>query len=169
MKGHARIVVTGANETTYTSVFTVGRANAHNQGLFPEGMTYDGMADIANVAIASTNGRFGGLLTANATYVNTMSVAGVYAPGVTFSGPVYVGDISATGDATPMFYVGSAPIAKITGGDLLQANARAVQVKGLTTLEFSAGSTSGGDIITPKFNRARLEQDGTDVTRAIAP
>jgi hypothetical protein len=34
MKGHARIAIAGADETTNVSVFSVGRSNAANQGLF---------------------------------------------------------------------------------------------------------------------------------------
>ncbi|MEO5958836.1 MAG: immunoglobulin domain-containing protein, partial [Opitutaceae bacterium] len=51
MKGHARIVIAGANETTNVSVFSVGRANAVNQSLFNDAATYDGLADIASVAV----------------------------------------------------------------------------------------------------------------------
>jgi uncharacterized delta-60 repeat protein len=56
MKGHATIVVVGANETSHLSVFTVGRANAIDQTLFRADVTYDGVADIACIAIASGDG-----------------------------------------------------------------------------------------------------------------
>jgi hypothetical protein len=167
MKGHAGIVVAGANETTNLSVFSVGRANAVNQALFKDNVTYDGIADIAFVAISSTNGKFGGLRTSNANYFATKGVTGVYAPGVDFTGPVFVGDINAQDNARPYFVIGSSTDVRLTGGDLLQANGRAVVVAGITRLVFTAGGTSHGGNLPAQLNRARLEQDGTDVTAQI--
>src|SRR5205085_9773984 len=43
MKGHASIVITGANESTNLGIFSVGRATAVNQALFRDDVTYDGM------------------------------------------------------------------------------------------------------------------------------
>jgi hypothetical protein len=167
MKGHAGIVVTGANETTNLSVFSVGRANAVNQALFKDNVTYDGLADIAFIAIDSSDGKFGGLRTANASYFATTGYTGVYAPGVQFTGPVFVGDIDASDTATPLLLLGSAANAQINGGDLLQANGRAVRVSGIAQLKFVAGSDSHGNLFAAKTNRARLEQDGVDVTAQI--
>ena len=164
MKGHAGIVLTGADESTNLSVFSVGRANAANQALFRSDVTYDGFADIAFIAITSTDGKFGGLRTANASYFATKGYTGVYAPNVEFTGPVFVGDIRAENDATPVLMIGSGPDTRITGGDLLQTNGRAVQVSGLTQLNFRAGSNSHGTLFPAQTNRARLEQNGTDVT-----
>jgi hypothetical protein len=168
MKGHAGLVVTGANETTNLSVFSVGRANAVNQALFRDDVTYDGFADIAFVAIASTNGKFGGLRTANASYFAAAGFTGVYAPNVQFTGPVFVGDINASGAATPVFILGSGTDTQINGGDLLQTNGRAVQVAGLTQLKFVTGSTSQGTLLPAQPCRGRLEQNGTDVTAQVA-
>jgi len=192
IKGHAGIVVTGANETTNLSVFTVGRATAfdptggynilqgpsatnvpanNGSSLFVgHGSTsYDGLADIAFVAIASTNGKFGGLRSANATYWATSGFTGVYAPDVEFTGPVFVGDINAMSEATPGLRIGSAGVeaTRITGGDLLQDNGRAVQVSGVTQLHFRNGSDSHGNLFAAKTNRAQLLQNGVDVTAQI--
>ena len=167
MKGHAGIVLTGANETTNLSVFSVGRANAANQALFRSDTTYDGFADIAFVAITSTDGKFGGLRTANASYFGTQGFTGVYAPGVQFTGPVFVGDIRAESDATPVLVIGSGSDTRITGGDLLQTNGRAVQVSGLAQLRFTAGSNSHGTGLSPQTNQSRLDQNGTDVTSQV--
>jgi hypothetical protein len=175
MKGHAGIVVTRADETSNLSVFSVGRGNAVNQALFKSDVTYDGLADIAFVAISSSNGKFGGLRTANATYYATKGYTGIYAPGVAFQGPVFVGDVSAFDDATPVLVLGSASDVRITGGDLAQANARAVQVSGITQLKMSDGSTSHyvdvattpTQLLKAKANQARLEQNGLDVTNQI--
>ncbi|HYD83969.1 MAG TPA: immunoglobulin domain-containing protein, partial [Opitutus sp.] len=68
MKGHAGIVITGATEQTNVSVFSVGKATAVNQALFKDNVTYDGIADISFIAISSSNGKFGGVRTANANY-----------------------------------------------------------------------------------------------------
>ena len=191
MKGHAGIVITGADERTNVSVFTVGRATAfdftggYNILLAPsetndpakngsplfighDATVYDGFADIAFIAISSTNGKFGGVRTANANYFATKGLTGLYAPGVAFQGPVYLGNVSAFDDATPVIVIGSATgNTWINGGDLVQDNGRAVQVSGLTQLHFKAGSDSHGNLLAAKANQARLEQNGTDVTAQI--
>jgi hypothetical protein len=176
IKGHVGIVVTGANETTNMSVFSVGRGNAVNQALFKGDVTYDGLADVAYIAISSSNGKFGGLRTANANYFATKGFTGVYAPGVEFTGPVLIGDISAFDTATPVIIIGSSTNndVRITGGDLDQANGRAVQINGFTKLQMAAGTTSHYvDASTPSqfFNaksiRGRLELNGTDVTSQV--
>jgi hypothetical protein len=56
---------------------------------------------------------------------------------------------------------------RITGGDLLQLNDRAVQVDGITQLKFTAGQDSHGHELTAQANKAKLEQDGVDVTAQI--
>ncbi len=191
MKGHANLVITGADHTTNISVFTVGRATAFDPtGVFnillPAGATnnpanngsplfqghgatvYNGVAGIGFIAIASTDGKFGGVRTADATYFAAEGMTGIYAPGVTFSGPVYVGDISAADAATPVLLLGGATgNTWITGGDLFQLNGRAVQVSGITQLKFMAGSDSGGNTLPAQINKAVLQQNGVDVTTPI--
>ncbi|HWL16919.1 MAG TPA: CAP domain-containing protein [Opitutus sp.] len=169
MKGHAGIVITGATEQTHVSVFTVGKANAVNQALFKAGVDYDGVADIAYIAIASANGKFGGVRTANTHYFASSGVTGLYAPGVAFQGPVYLGNVTAFGDAQPMILLGSATDTQIAGGDLYQDNGAPVQVSGLSRLKFTAGSDSHGRHLEAQPNRAVLLQDGLDVTaRTVA-
>lgn len=168
MKGHASIVVAGANETSHLSVFTVGRANAVNQSLFRDDVTYDGVADLGYIAILSANGKFGGLRCANIGFFASNGLTGVYAPGVQFTGPVYVGDIDAFDDAEPVLVLGSAQgDTWITGGNLAQTNAKPVRVSGLTQLKFVAGATSHGTALPAQANQARLERDGVDVTAQI--
>lgn len=167
MKGHVGIVITGANETSNVSVFSVGRGTAVNQALFRDEVTYDGFADIAFIAIQSTNGKFGGVRTANASYWNNKGFTGVYAPGVQFLGPVFVGDINAQDTATPVLLLGSVTDARITGGDLLQANGRALEVSGLTQLNFTAGTTSHNLLLAAQVNRGVLQQNGVNVTSQI--
>ncbi|ACB74679.1 immunoglobulin domain-containing protein [Opitutus terrae] len=167
MKGHAGIVITGATENTHVSVFSVGRATAVNQALFKDTVNYDGIADIAFIAVSSSNGRFGGVRTANANYFASRGVTGVYAPGVAFDGPVFVGNITAFDTAQPKIVLGSVNDARITGGDLYQDNGAAVQVSGITQLKFTNGSDSHGNTILAKANRAVLEENGQDVTSRI--
>jgi len=168
MKGHAGLVITHADETTNVSVFSVGRITAIDQSIFRDGVTYDGVADLAFIAIQSANGNFGGLRAANASFWSTHGDTGIYAPNVTFTGPVYVGEITATQDATPVLLLGSTLDARVTGGDLAQTNSRAVQVSGLTQLRFVAGMTSQGIALSALPCRARLEENGRDLTAQLA-
>lgn len=167
MKGHAGIVLTGATADTHLSIFSVGRANAANQALFRPDVTYDGFASVAYVAIQSADGQFGGLRAANANFFATHGLTGVYAPGVQFNGPVYVGEITAAETAEPVLVIGGGSNVRITGGDLLQSNSQPVQVSGITTLQFTAGSSSHGTMIGAQQNQAQLLDHGTDVTAQI--
>ena len=168
MKGHASIAISGADETTNVSVFSVGKATAVNQTLFPAGMTYDAIADIARISISTSNGKFGGVRTANAAYFAASGVTGISAPGVTFTGPVYVGDITAGANAMGTLFLGSATDVRITGGDLLQQNSRSILVNGVTLLNFTAGTKSDGSVLSVQSNQARFEgSNGLDVTGQI--
>lgn len=190
MKGHAGIVITGANETTNVSIFTVGRATAFDPtGAFDplhsisaandpanngsplfHGHTaaaYDGVADIAFIAITTTNGKFGSLRAADASCFATRGLTGIYAPGVQFIGPVFIGDIRASGSAAPVFIIGSSPDTRITGGNLQQTNGLPVKVGGLTQLKFTAGTKSSGAILPAQINQAVLQQEGVDVTALV--
>jgi cyclophilin family peptidyl-prolyl cis-trans isomerase len=168
MKGHASIVIAGANEHTHVSVFTVGRVTAVNQALFKDSVAYDGVADIARISISSTDGKFGGIRTANAQYWDARGYTGIYAPGVTFTGPIYVGEISALGTATPVLLIGGAEgDTAVTGGDFFQDNGQPVQVSGLTKLKFQAGSDSHGRALPAQKNQGVLHQNGQNVTAQI--
>jgi len=190
MKGHAHLVIAGADESTNVSVFSVGRLtaldptgafnilqspsstnNPANNGspLFQghAATAYDGVADIADIAILSTDGKFGGIRTANTGYLAAQGYTGIYAPAVQFLGPVYIGDITASDTATPVILLGSAATTQINGGNLLQSNNAPVQVSGLTQLKFVAGIDSTGRTLPAQANQARLVQNGTDVTAQI--
>ncbi|WP_425496023.1 immunoglobulin domain-containing protein [Opitutus terrae] len=191
MKGHAGIVITGANENTNVTVFTVGRATAYdrtgqynilkspnttdnnpaNNGspLFVghENTVYDGIADLAFIAISSTNGRFGGIRAANANFYAAQGFTGIYAPGVEFTGPVFFGDIMAYDKAKPVLLLGSASDVRVTGGNMEQINAQPVQVSGVTQLQFKPGSDSHGNTLPAQTNRGTYRQDGVDVTTQI--
>jgi hypothetical protein len=167
VRGHAGVVITGADETSNVSVFSVGRANAVNQSLFRDDVTYDGVANIAFIAIQSANGKFGGVRTGNVEYYAQSGFTGLYAPGVAFTGPVNIGDIQAFDSAQPLFIVGSASNVRITGGNLAQPNGQPIRVDGLTRVTMSPGQTSQGDALPAQTNRGVLEQDGVDVTDLI--
>lgn len=192
MKGHPGIVIAGADERTNVSVFTVGRATAFDRtgayditkpanaaaGNDPakngsplfEGHAntqYDGVADLAFIAISTTNGKFGGVRTSNAHYFGTRGLTGIYAPGVAFQGPVFVGNIDAFDAATPVLVLGSAADVRVTGGDMAQTNGKAVLVSGVTQLKFTGGSDSHGHLFAAKANKAKFLQNGTDVTAQI--
>ncbi len=169
MKGHASIIVTGANETSNLAVFTVGTITAVNQALFPNGTTYDGVADIGLISIATTNGKFGGIRAGNASFFRTTGLTGISAPGVAVQGPVFIGDITADANASSVMIFGSTTDVRITGGDLQQLNNRPVQVDGITRVNFTAGTKSSGATLPVQANRARLEQDGVDVTTQLVP
>lgn len=153
MKGHARIALTGANETTNVSVFSVGRINAVNASLFRGDVDYDGFADVHSINIASTNGRFGGVRAGNANFLGTRELAGVVAPNVTFTGPLIVGDVNTSDAGRPRLAVGAAVDVQIAGGDLAQANGRKFGVSGIPALRFVPGSSSHGDPL-PSGNTA---------------
>ncbi|HVU23649.1 MAG TPA: immunoglobulin domain-containing protein, partial [Opitutus sp.] len=190
MRGHAGIVITGADETTNVTIFAVGRATAFdptgrydilqppssandpaNNGspLFQghAATRYDSFADLAFVAISTTDGKFGGLRTANTHYFGSSGLTGVYAPGVSFQGPLFIGDIDAFDTATPVIEVGSVADARITGGSMAQENHLPVQVSGLSRLTFTAGQNASGDVMPAQDNAAVLLQDGQDVTTRI--
>ncbi len=190
MKGHVGLVIANADETTNVSVFTVGRATAFDPtGAFnflrPIGpsnepfnngsplfqgrdqISYDGIADLSYVAILSRNGRFGGVRAANARFSSVIGSTGIYAPGVRFEGPVWLGNVQAHVAARPVVVLGEADDVRIAGGDLFQPNGMPVQVSGFTRMAFAAGVTSHGTALPARRNRARLEQDGVDVTAQI--
>lgn len=166
-RGHARIILSGADATTNVMVYSVGTLTAVNQELFRSDVVYDGTADIASLAILSTDSGFASIRTANTTYLASSGITGIYAPGVRVSGPVYVGDINAGGEASPVLILGSAALTQINGGNLLQLNGRAVRVSGINQLQFVEGTTSHGARLPAQSNQGRLEEDGQDVTAQV--
>jgi hypothetical protein len=191
MKGHAGIVIVGATKDTNVSVFSVGRATANdptgvynilqapsatnvpaNNGspLFVghASTSYDGFADIAFIAISSVDGEFGAVKAANANFFASKGLTGLYAPGVTFNGPVFIGDINAADAAAPVLVLGGARgETRITGGDLFQPNAQKVTVSGITSLLFTAGSDSHGHLLAVKTNKGVIFQGGQEVTGQV--
>jgi hypothetical protein len=173
MKGRAGIAITGADESTHVSIFSVGRANAIDQELFRD-VPYDGMADIAFLTITSVDGKFGSIRTANTRYSAARGLVGIYASDIEFTGPVLIGDIDAQGSAQPVLHLGAAGTdndraneVRIAGGDLAQSNGRPIAISGIRRLYFDAGMTSHGVPLPRQANRGRLELNNVDVTSQV--
>jgi hypothetical protein len=133
--GKPSVVIDGADSSTFFSIFTVGKINAVNQALFPEGQVYDAQADVALVEVINSTG-IGGMQLSNTVFSGDTGNVGVIARGVPIAVRLTVGDIDADGDAVPhlLFGDGSFTVAagnpglRITGGDLVQTNGASVVV-----------------------------------------
>lgn len=167
MKGHATVMVTGADETSNATIFSVGRMTAVNQALFDNAVDYDGIADLALVAISSADGKFGGLRLGNVSLSDVAGWTGVLARDVALHGPLYLGNLRASNAATGRLMVGAVDDARIAGGDLDQMNDAPVEVSGLRELHFADGQDSHGRTLPAQPNRARLVENGVDVTAEL--
>ncbi|ACB75539.1 immunoglobulin domain-containing protein [Opitutus terrae] len=167
VKGHASLVLVGADETTNVGAFSVGRITASNPTLFRDDVSYDGYVDLRSIAIASSDGKFGGVRTANVVYSAEQGTVGIQAMGTSFTGPVYVADLQGSGSAEVVLLIGSATTIAVTGGDLFQSNAQVIRTDGIDELQFWPGSSSHGVLAPAQRNRAQLLQDGIDITDLI--
>ncbi len=142
--GRPSVVIDGADSNTFFSIFTVGRINAVNQALFPEGQVYDAQADVTLVEVINSTG-MGGMQLSNTVFSGSTGKVGIDARGVPIAVRLTVGDIDADGDAVPhlLFGEGSFTVAagnpglRITGGDLVQTNGASIVVA-------ESGSTTRG-------------------------
>ena len=142
--GRPSVVIEGADANTFFSIFTVGRINAVNQALFPEGEVYDAEADVALVEVINSTG-IGGMQLSNTIFSASTGRTGVTVEGVPIAVRLTVGDIDASGDAVPHLLFGTGsftvpainPGMRITGGDLLQSNGASIVVA-------PSGSTTPG-------------------------
>jgi hypothetical protein len=172
MKGRPTISLVGSGASTHLTIFSVGRANAVNQALFRD-VPYDGVADVALLSIYTADGKFGGARMANTRFSARNGLTGLLASDVLFTGPIYVGDVDASDAATPVLSIGGGQGVErtseiqVAGGDLFQSNDRAVQISGITRLQFVAGTTSQGDNLAPQTNRATIMRNGVDVTAEV--
>ncbi len=142
--GKPSVVIEGADANTFFSIFTVGKINAVNQALFPEGQVYDAQADVTLVEVLNSTG-MGGMQLSNTVFSGSTGKTGVDARGTPIAVRLTVGDIDASGDAVPHILFGTGsftvpagnPGLRITGGDLAQTNDTAVVVA-------ESGSTTPG-------------------------
>jgi hypothetical protein len=167
MKGHATIVIAGADETTNVAIFSVGLETALNQSLFRSGESYDGVADVATLAILSRNGRFGGIFGGDAHFFAVRGYTGIFAPNVAFDGGVTVSDITASDNATPVLLFSQAREVRIAGGSLAQSNQQPVQVGMFSRVQFIDGTASSGRPLPAQTIQGRLDQNGRDVTTTM--
>ncbi|MBA3849088.1 MAG: hypothetical protein C0502_03730 [Opitutus sp.] len=169
MKGNARIYFVGADADSHLSVFSVGTANAVNQSLFRNDVTYDGVADVSSVAVASPTGGFGGLRAGNGGFFAERSLTGLYAPSVDFAGPVIVHDVTATADASPVLITGAIAGGDIwvAGGTLEQLNGRALAIGQVNRIVMRAGADSHARTLPAQNNRAVIERNGVNVTATV--
>ena len=182
--GKPSIVVDGADASTYVSLFTVGRLNAVNENLFPEGQEYDAKADVKLVEVTNCS-EIGGILMGNAEFSGKSGKVGVDARNVKVKQRVTFGDIDASDDAVPYLLFdegafddeeGEGPGPMVAGGDLVQTNGAPIVValpgqktpsfEGLPTTEnFKSDSTYLAKIkpeilVTANF----ATEDGEDIT-----
>lgn len=145
VKGRAAIRVDGPGPDTFVSIFSVGRGNAVNQGLFPDGMAYDAMADVRLVQV--NGAQMGGILAGNARFGGDAGQTGIHASDTAVIHRVVVGEIDARGSATPALRIGAgsalgwdAGAILVAGGDLRQSNGLPVD------------ASSGNGVAWPRIN-----------------
>ena len=180
--GRPSVVIDGADANTFFSIFTVGRINAFNQALFPEGQVYDAQADVALVEVVNSTG-LGGVQLSNVVFSGSTGKVGFDARGVPIAVRLTVGDIDADGDAVPHILFGDGSFTvpagnsglRITGGDLLQTNGAAIVVaeSGSTTTGFETLITQNNfkSDETPQptlsIDASFANEDGDEVTVAV--
>jgi len=166
MKGHPYLVIAGADESTNVSAFSVGRVTAVNQSLFKDDETYDGVADVGYIMIESSNGGFGGIWAGNMRLSATNGVVGILAPGVTFSGPVRLGDLRGEGGAVAMLMFGAAAEVAVAGGNLHQPNGGIISVQGTNRIVLGAGQTSQGVALPAQVNQGKFDRTDLEIIDA---
>ena len=78
--GKQSVVIEGADSSTFFNIFTVGRINAANQALYPEGQVYDAEADVKLVEVINSTG-IGGMQLSNTIFSGSTGNVGVIARG----------------------------------------------------------------------------------------
>ena len=133
--GNPSVIIDGADANTFFSIFTVGRINAVNQALFPEGQVYDAEANVTLVEVINSTG-IGGMQLLNTVFSGSTGKVGIDARGIPIAVRLTIGDIDASGDAVPLLLFGTGsftvaagnPGLRITGGDQAQTNGASVVV-----------------------------------------
>lgn len=173
MKGLPTITIAGADQTSNLGSFSVGSITG-NVLVLKQGVTYDGLADLALINISSPMGQFGGVRVGNARFSATSGNVGLYAPGVNFTGPVILHEIDASGTASPKLVTGTvvgfpgfAGEIRIAGGDLKQTNNQAIDYGTASGVRMSAGTNSHGVGLPAQANQGRLVRNGQDVTASV--
>jgi hypothetical protein len=101
-------------------------------------------------------------------YRGAQGIVGLFAPSVHFTGPVFIGNVNASGNAIPVLRLGSADDVRITGGNLHQVNGQPVLVSGIPRLQFVAGQTAHGSALPARRNLGALVENGLELAARIA-
>ena len=160
--GKPSVVIEGADATTFFSIFTVGKINAVNQLLFPRGQVYDAIADVKLVKVINSTG-FGGMQLSNVLFSGNNGQVGIDARDVPIAVRLTVGDIDASGSATPYLLFGKGSFTgaasnsglRITGGDLFQTNGVSiVATSDVNKMISQSNVESDGTVLSAKTIRA---------------
>jgi S-layer protein len=121
------------------------------------------LADVQRLSIvadpANANGStFGGIRMGNAVFGGESGVVGIAATNVAVQDVVVIGDINATGSATPTLNFGANSqfgVVRVAGGDLV--NSKTIGNSGYKyDVSLNAGTTSGGTTLAASTNYAGL-------------
>ena len=178
VKGRPRILIEGADANTFISIFTVGKINAVDQNLFPQGVVYDAVADVSLLEVVNSLS-MGGILCANSRFSASKGKVGIDARNIPIAVRLTVGEIDAVEDAVPYLMIGegsftvnaSNPGLRLTGGNLQQSNGTSVIVapgssskSGFDTLisqnNFKSDNTSQP---TQSISASFINEVGTDI------
>ncbi|HVU22568.1 MAG TPA: hypothetical protein VHE13_00480 [Opitutus sp.] len=166
VKGHATVRVQYAASDSNIAIFSVGRGNAVNQGLFPEGMTYDGMADLQLLRIDGA--QLGAVFAGDVRFSSDSGATGIQAPSTAILHRVAIGDVTASDVASPIVRIAAGSTldldsgaVRIAGGRLFQANNAPVDVSSetgypLAKLMAVDGGLSSGDVVPAGSITARF-------------
>lgn len=153
VQGLASFTISGSDASTNFNVFSVGSGNAVNTALFDSTHTGgDHFAQVQRLTVvadpANPNGSaLGSIFAGNAVFTGSSGVVGISAANVQVQNVVRIGDIDASGSATPTLVFGTTSnfgAVDVQGGDLLQTNAKAINNVGSYNfgLNFVAGADS---------------------------
>jgi len=176
MSGLASFTIQGSDATTNFSVFSVGSTTAHGgaaNAIFTGGLTGgDNTADIARLTIVAdpsnpSGSTFGGIRASNANFAADSGVVGIAAANVQVQSVVNVGDINASGTASPTLVFGTNSqfgALNVGGGDLLSANGKAINNAGsyVYGINLSAGTKSDGTVLAAQNTLSQLTFTGTN-------
>ena len=182
MSGLASFSIQGSDSTTNFTLFTVGSGTAHNGQLnpiFDGGLTGgNNTADVARLTIvanpANPNGsNFGGIRAGNAIFSNSSGPTGISAANVHIQDVVVVGDINATGTATPTLIFGANSqfgSVTVSGGGLVSSNGAAINNTGSYVYDISlaAGTKSNGAADAAENTGSQLAFTGSNPFASVS-
>lgn len=168
MRGHATVVLSGATADTQVCIFSAGALT--NPAVVRSGEVYDAHADLAALAVQSSDGRLGAIRCGNAAFSGAAGAVGVLAGGVAVGpGPINLHDVSAADSAVAYLEFADAPAIRIAGGDLYQMNGGAVRTAGVDAqgILLAAGTNSANVLEPARPLRGRIERSGRDASAEL--